>query len=213
MQCVRIGIVYTQRQSEAAASTFGTLNAQLCFVKVGERFYESQSDARSRCLMSVVCLIVTLKDVRQGFGADAVACVGNRDAYHSVVCHAYGCTDAAFFGIFNGIREQIVQHGGYDFGVKVDVWQIFIDVEFELHLRISVQLVVVETDFAHKFAQIALSHSKAAVLRLGFSELQNLVNQFAQSVCALLNHRNAPAARLRKLLVVCQDLERTEDER
>ena len=213
MKRVRIGIVYTQRQSEAAASTFGTLNAQLRFVKVGERFYESQSDARSRCLMSVVCLIVTLEYVRQGFGADAVACVGNRYAYHSVVCHAYGCADAAFFGIFNGIREQIVQHGGYDFGVEVDVWQIFVDVEFELHLRISVQLVVVETDFVHKFTQIALCHGKAAVLRLGFSELQNLVNQFAQSVCALLNHRNASAARLRKLFVVCQIFERTEDER
>ena len=109
--------------------------------------------------MGTILLIVTLEDVRQGFGRDAMARIAYDDIHQMVVLrtsalHTYFYV--ALFGIFDGIRHQIIHDGAHDFLVVVHIDGIVWSDESEAYHRVARQFLVLQIDFLYRIDQVAL---------------------------------------------------------
>ena len=181
-------------------------------MQVGQRFDQSQSDARARSLVAPLGLIVAFEDVWQGVGCDAVAGVSHADAQPSVCSH-YGHADGSLFCEFDGVREQVVEDGGDDFRVEVDGWQIVCYAVSELYAWIAEEFLVVQAYFPDKRSQVAACHGESSVLRLRLSEFQYLAGQVVQPLGTLLNHLHLAAAAVSQAAVGGKVVQGAEDER
>ena len=121
--------------------------------------------------------------------------------------------DAAQFGVFRRIRQQIGHNGGDDLRVEVDGWKVGADAVHHLHILVVVEFLEVEHDFLHEAPDVAPCHGESAVLRLGLPEFKNLVDEVAQPLGTLADVLQLTVGGGWQVVRVDQVFERTEDER
>ena len=210
MQGVRIGIVSIQRQREATATTFLTLNADKPLVQLSERLDQCQPYARPRSLMVTLGLIVAFEDVWQRLWCNAVARVSHGNAQFAVSM-LHRRRDATLVGIFDGIRQEIVHDGSNDFRVEPYHRQSFSYVAGYLYFGISIQLLVVEAYLAYKLSYVSSCYRQPPILCFGFPELQYFVDKVSEAFGTFMNHRHMMATQLRQSTILHQVVKRSED--
>lgn len=161
MQGIRINIVRQEAQSEGSTYFQLTGDVEGGFVQVGQSFHQSQPDARAGSLIWAVGLVVSFKNVRQGFRSYSMPGIADADfrILHTIFLHTVqGESDAAFRGILGCIGQEIVQDGVQHVRIVEELGFFRIDADMEVDFGIPVQFLVAQPYFLYQFGNVTPRH-------------------------------------------------------